>query len=114
MTARWPSGGGMEARAEVAKCAAKAWTAPYSTAQSIPSIASSSPPRYLTIGTISVVWISSSVGSIFAPVDEALSASKLIVAIRRCVRPLPCQHIGYLPEVEINRDEKVINRTFPQ
>ena len=83
MTARRPSGGGMEARAEVAKCAAKAWTAP--------CIASSSPPRYLTIETISVVWTSSSVGSIFAPVDEALSASNLIVAIRRCVRPLPCQ-----------------------
>ena len=38
MTARRPSGGGglgIEARAEVARCAAKAWTAQYSTAQSM-------------------------------------------------------------------------------
>ena len=38
MTARRPSRGGglgIEARAEVARCAAKAWTAQYSTAQSM-------------------------------------------------------------------------------
>ena len=43
MTARRPSGGGgpgIEARAEAPRCAAKAWTAPNSTAQSRPSIAS--------------------------------------------------------------------------
>jgi len=43
MTARRPSGGGgpgIEARAEAPRCAAKAWTAPNSTAQSRPSTAS--------------------------------------------------------------------------
>ena len=43
MTARRPSGGGgpgIEARAEAQRCAAKAWTAPNSTAQSRPSTAS--------------------------------------------------------------------------
>ena len=43
MTARRPSGGGgpgIEARAEAPRCAAKAWMAPYSTAQSRPSTAS--------------------------------------------------------------------------
>ena len=43
MTARRPSGGGgpgIEARAEAPRCAAKAWRAPNSTAQSRPSTAS--------------------------------------------------------------------------
>ena len=43
MTARRPSGGGgpgIEARAEAPRCAAKAWMAPYSTAQNRPSTAS--------------------------------------------------------------------------